>query len=86
MTNGQALTQTFKAKEPLAAVRLFIEMNRTDSTGQFSLMTSFPRKVFAGDDYEKPLTELGMQHFRYILYVFFCIIWGKVLLFSVPVI
>ncbi|XP_060570542.1 UBX domain-containing protein 1-like [Ruditapes philippinarum] len=60
LTNGQALTQTFKAKEPLAAVRLYIEMNRTDSKGNFSLMTSFPRKVFAGEDYEKPLTELGL--------------------------
>ncbi|XP_053399394.1 UBX domain-containing protein 1-A-like [Mercenaria mercenaria] len=60
LTNGQALTQTFAVKEPLAAVRLYIEMNRTDPPGNFSLMTSFPRKVFAGDDYEKPLTELGL--------------------------
>lgn len=60
LTNGQALTQTFAAKEPLAAVRLYVEMNRTDPPGNFSLMTSFPRKVFAGEDYEKPLTELGL--------------------------
>ncbi|KAL4237750.1 UBX domain-containing protein 1 [Mactra antiquata] len=60
LTNGQALTQSFSAKEPLAAVRLYVEMNRTDPPGPFTLMTSFPRKVFNGEDYEKPLTELGL--------------------------
>lgn len=60
LTNGQSLTQTFAVKEPLAAVRLYIEMNRTDPPGRFTLMTSFPRKVFSGDDFEKPLTELGL--------------------------
>ncbi|XP_046564076.1 UBX domain-containing protein 1-like [Haliotis rubra] len=60
LTNGQALTQTFKAKEPLAAVRLYIEMNRSDGAGPFSLMTSFPRKVFSSDDMEKPLDTLGL--------------------------
>lgn len=62
LTNGQALTQTFGAKEPLSAVRLFVEMNRTDAAGPFSLMTSFPRKVFNVDDYDKPLDLLG-EHF-----------------------
>ena len=59
LTNGQALTQTFSAKEQLAAVRLYVEMNRTDAPGPFALMTSFPRKVFSDNDMEKPLTELG---------------------------
>ncbi|KAK7492298.1 hypothetical protein BaRGS_00016395 [Batillaria attramentaria] len=60
LTNGQALTQSFSAKEPLAAVRVYIEMNRTDGNGPFSLMTSFPRKVFSTEDMEKPLNQLGL--------------------------
>lgn len=59
LTNGQALTQAFGSKEPLAAVRLYIQMNRTDGEGAFSLMTSFPRKVFREEDMERPLTDLG---------------------------
>lgn len=43
----------------LAAVRVFIDLNRTDGDIPFSLMTSFPRKVFSNDDYEKPLDQLG---------------------------
>lgn len=68
LTNGQVLTQSFKAKEPLAAVRLYIEMNRSDGTGPFSLLTSFPRKVFSSEDMEKPLDTLGVFHI-YILYL-----------------
>ncbi len=60
LPTGQALTQTFGAKESLAAVRLYVEMNRTDDPGPFTLMTSFPRKMFGNDDMEKPLTELGL--------------------------
>lgn len=43
----------------LAAVRVYIELNRSDGDSPFSLMTSFPRKVFTNDDYEKPLDQLG---------------------------
>jgi len=60
LTNGQALTHSFGSKEELAAVRLYIEMNRTDGHGPFSLMTSFPRKVFTEQDMEKPLFDLGL--------------------------
>ncbi|XP_071454498.1 UBX domain-containing protein 1 [Hetaerina americana] len=60
LTNGQALTQTFGAKEQLSAVRLYVEMNRTDLNGPFSLMTPFPKKVFTDEDYEKPLDILGL--------------------------
>ena len=59
LTNGQALTQTFGSKEQLSAVRLYVEMNRTDGAGPFSLMTNFPKKIFSEDDYEKPLDLLG---------------------------
>ncbi|KAG8223490.1 hypothetical protein J437_LFUL004958 [Ladona fulva] len=60
LTNGQTLTQSFGAKEQLSAVRLFVEMNRTDMNGPFSLMTPFPRKVFTEEDYETPLDILGL--------------------------
>ncbi|PSN51014.1 hypothetical protein C0J52_07448 [Blattella germanica] len=60
LTNGQALTQTFGSKEQLSAVRLYVEMNRTDGSGPFSLMTNFPKKIFTDDDYEKPLDLLGL--------------------------
>lgn len=59
LTNGAALTQTFGAKEPLSAVRLYVEINRTDDQGPFSLMTNFPKKLFGPDDYDKPLDMLG---------------------------
>ncbi|XP_077997444.1 UBX domain-containing protein 1-like [Glandiceps talaboti] len=61
LPNGSALTNTFQAGEQLAAVRLFVQLNRTDgSTDPFSLMTTFPRKVFTEEDMEKPLKELGL--------------------------
>ena len=59
LTDGKGLTQNFKAKETLAAVRVYIQMNRTDGNGPFSLMTSYPRKVFTEDDMDLPLKELG---------------------------
>ncbi|KAJ8973444.1 hypothetical protein NQ317_003298 [Molorchus minor] len=59
LPNGAVLTQSFGAKEPLSAVRLYIEMNRQGAEGPFCLMTSFPKKVFASDDYDKPLESLG---------------------------
>lgn len=60
LTNGQTLTQTFGAHEELAAVRLYVELNRTDGDQPFFLMTSFPRKVFSEEDYDKPLSALGL--------------------------
>lgn len=60
LTNGETLTQTFGAHEELAAVRLYVELNRTDGDQPFTLMTSFPRKVFAEEDFVKPLSALGL--------------------------
>jgi len=56
------LTQSFGSKEQLSAVRLFIEMNRTDGTDPFQLMTTFPKKVFTDEDYDTPLDVLGMVY------------------------
>lgn len=63
LTNGSILLHKFGAKEPLSVVKCFIEMNRTDEPGPFSLMTSFPRKVFAEEDFDKPLYVLGKKSF-----------------------
>ncbi|XP_029035993.1 UBX domain-containing protein 1 [Osmia bicornis bicornis] len=60
LTNGQTLTQSFGSKEQLSAVRLFIEINRTDAPGPFNLMTNFPKKIFTEDDYDTPLDVLGL--------------------------
>ncbi|XP_032533454.1 UBX domain-containing protein 1 isoform X1 [Chiroxiphia lanceolata] len=75
LPDGRALTQRFRAREPLAAVRLFVELNRgtgstgsTGSTGEppqsppepFSLRTAFPKRLFTEEDMEKPLQELGL--------------------------
>ncbi|KAF7992864.1 hypothetical protein HCN44_005208 [Aphidius gifuensis] len=60
LTNGESLTQTFGVKEPLSAVKVYVEMNRTDLPGAFNLMTTFPRKVFNDDDYDTPLDVLGL--------------------------
>lgn len=61
LTNGKTLQRTFGAKEPLSAVRVYVELNRTDGEGPFTLMIPFPRKVFQLEDYEKPLDILGGQ-------------------------
>ncbi|XP_061462620.1 UBX domain-containing protein 1 isoform X2 [Rhineura floridana] len=61
LLDGTSLTQTFRAKEQLAAVRLYVELNRKDSGEEpFQLLTSFPRRVFTEEDMEKPLQELGL--------------------------
>ncbi|XP_033110468.1 UBX domain-containing protein 1-like [Anneissia japonica] len=60
LTDGSTLTNSFEAKEPLAAVRLYIDVNRKDGSSPFSLMTPFPRKVFTDEDMAKPLSQLGL--------------------------
>ncbi|XP_060860003.1 UBX domain-containing protein 1-A-like [Metopolophium dirhodum] len=60
LTNGQTIVQTFNIKEIMAAVRVYIELNRSDGDAPFGLMTRFPRKVFTCDDYEKSLDQLGL--------------------------
>ncbi|CAG9119543.1 unnamed protein product [Plutella xylostella] len=62
LPDGRTLTQTFGAKEQLAAVKLFLQMNAAEYTqeGSFKLMTSFPKKIFTADDFEKPLELLGL--------------------------
>ncbi|NP_001086224.1 UBX domain-containing protein 1-B isoform X1 [Xenopus laevis] len=61
LLDGSALSQTFRAREQLAAVRLYVELNWPGGPPEpFSLLTSFPRRVFTEEDMEKPLQELGL--------------------------
>ncbi|XP_019342623.2 UBX domain-containing protein 1 isoform X1 [Alligator mississippiensis] len=60
LLDGTSLTQTFQAREPLAAVRLYVELQQQDGAEPFQLLTSFPRRVFTEEDMEKPLQELGL--------------------------
>lgn len=60
LTNGTTLTQNFGCKEQLSAVRLYIELNRTDGSEPFDLMTNFPKKIFTDNDYETPLEALDL--------------------------
>lgn len=64
LSDGNTLVQTFGAKEPLSAVRVYVELNRTDGKAPFALVdnSSFPRKTFSTDDYEKPLELLGNEN------------------------
>lgn len=60
-SNGQPLVHTFGAKEPLSAVRLYVQMNRSDGgVGEVKLMTNFPKKIFNEDDYDNTLENLGL--------------------------
>ncbi|TRY54701.1 hypothetical protein DNTS_031236 [Danionella cerebrum] len=59
LLDGSTLTTVFKAQEPLAAVRVYVQMN--GANGQdFNLITPYPRRVYTDLDMEKPLRELGL--------------------------
>lgn len=59
LANGTTLVETFDVKEPLSAVRLFVQLKHgTDEP--FAMMTTFPRKVYDDEDFEKPLEALGL--------------------------
>ncbi|CAL8268698.1 unnamed protein product [Boreogadus saida] len=61
LLDGSALTAVFKAQEPLAAVRVYVQMNGNTPEGQdFTLLSPYPRQVYTELDMEKPLKELGL--------------------------
>lgn len=62
LPNGSTLVETFKKQEQLSAVRLFVQLKQGDTPGvfPFSMMTTFPRKVFSDEDYDKTLEELQL--------------------------
>ncbi|XP_074530427.1 UBX domain-containing protein 1 [Halichoeres trimaculatus] len=61
LLDGSTITTVFKAQEPLAAVRVYIQMNGNTPEGQdFTLLSPYPRHVYTEMDMEKPLKELGL--------------------------
>ena len=54
------LTNTFKATETLVEVNRYIMMNRGgDNLAPFSLMSTFPKKVYSTEDMNTSLKDLG---------------------------
>ncbi|XP_021565894.1 UBX domain-containing protein 1 isoform X2 [Carlito syrichta] len=64
LPDGTSLTQTFRAREQLAAVRLYVELHCGEEPGggqdPVQLLSGFPRRAFSEADMERPLQELGM--------------------------
>nr|XP_058924317.1 UBX domain-containing protein 1 isoform X4 [Kogia breviceps] len=64
LPDGSSLTQTFRAREQLAAVRLYVELHRGEELGggqdPVQLLSGFPRRAFSEADMERPLQELGL--------------------------
>uniref|UniRef100_A0A2P2I062 UBX domain-containing protein 1-B-like n=2 Tax=Hirondellea gigas TaxID=1518452 RepID=A0A2P2I062_9CRUS len=62
LPSGPPVVQTFKAKEPLSAVLLWLNLNHppSDKSLTATLSTTFPRKLFTSDDMEMPLNSLGL--------------------------
>ncbi|KAK2838567.1 hypothetical protein Q7C36_013381 [Tachysurus vachellii] len=59
LLDGSALMAVFKAQEPLAAVRVYVQMNSSEGE-DFTLLSPYPRRVYTDLDMEKPLQELGL--------------------------
>ncbi|KAM8733522.1 UBX domain-containing protein 1 [Acanthopagrus schlegelii] len=61
LLDGSTIATVFKAQEPLAAVRVYVQMNSNVPEGQdFTLLSLYPRHVYTELDMEKPLKELGL--------------------------
>ncbi|XP_067374067.1 UBX domain-containing protein 1 isoform X2 [Channa argus] len=61
LLDGSTITTVFKAQEPLAAVRVYVQMNGNTPEGQdFTLLSPYPRHIYTELDMEKPLKELGL--------------------------
>ena len=63
LLDGSTISTAFKAQEPLAAVRVYVQMNSNTPEGQdFALLSPYPRHEYTELDMEKPLKELGERH------------------------
>lgn len=61
LLDGSTISTAFKAQEPLAAVRVYVQMNSNTPEGQdFALLSPYPRHEYTELDMEKPLKELGL--------------------------
>jgi hypothetical protein len=50
LTDGSTLKGTFQPTDTMSKVFAYVESNRSDGRGAFSLMTTFPRRVFNKGD------------------------------------
>lgn len=61
LPDGSSVVETFDKNESLAAVRLFLQLKLgNEPLEAFSLMTTFPRKVFNSDDFDMTLEKLQL--------------------------
>lgn len=65
LPDGSNLQQEFNSREPLAAVKLYVQLNRKDVDQEDASVGSFtfrlpPATMFSSDDMERPLVDLGL--------------------------
>ena len=65
LPDGSNLQHDFNSREPLAAVKLFVQLNRKDVDQEDPSVACFtfrlpPATVFTTDDLERPLVDLGL--------------------------
>ncbi|MCO5573607.1 hypothetical protein L7F22_027379 [Adiantum nelumboides] len=61
LTNGKSIRESFNPKDNLAVVKKFVDQNRDDGNGLYSLAKLYPRKIFSQEDMEKSLLELNLE-------------------------
>jgi len=60
LSDGRIITQTFQAEDTMQSVYEFVRNNRKGGVGSFSLMTTFPRRVYETGDMNKTLKQLDL--------------------------
>lgn len=65
LPDGSNLQQDFNSREPLAAVKLYVQLNRKDMDQDDPYVGSFtfrlpPATLFTSEDLERPLVDLGL--------------------------
>ena len=56
---GGALVHTFKATDTLVEVQRHVMLHQSAPNTPFSLMTTFPKRVFTANDMDSTLKDLG---------------------------
>lgn len=63
LPNNKRLQNTFNSNESFSAVRLYIQINagiELSVNDEIIISTPYPRKTFTDEDFEKPLSVLGL--------------------------
>jgi len=60
LTDGSILKGEFSSNTTLRHVYCWIQQQRTDGHASFTMMTSFPRKVFSNDNLDQTLAEAAL--------------------------